>query len=72
VLAARKSAWRALQDPFGDSHPQTAQFAMDYVEALDADGQHAEAQRLVALYRAVIDDAFVDGTPVRVALARRH
>lgn len=70
MLSARRNAWEVMRNAFGDQHPQTAEFAVDYADALAAHARADEAKAFIAPYIPVLDTALVADAPARRALAR--
>ena len=66
----RASAWQTMRQAFGDTHPLTAEFALDYAEALRQGGRVGEAEAIVAPLRDVIQTTFAAASPVRRLLAQ--
>jgi hypothetical protein len=59
-----------MRDANGASHPLVAQFALDYAEALAAQGRATEARALVDPLESMIESTFVADAPIRRQLAR--
>jgi serine/threonine-protein kinase len=70
ALDHRRTALDAVRAKYGEAHPYVAEFALAYAAALADAGRDAEARALVQSLRAMIESTFVDGSPVRNALAR--
>lgn len=70
ALAHRQAAWDTMRRAFGDTHPQTAQFALAYAAALREVGRTADARAIVAPLREMIRTTFAAAAPVRQQLER--
>ena len=69
ALEKRRMAYETMRDANGPTHPFVAQFALDYAEALSAQGDAAQAHALVDPLRSMIDSTFAADAPIRQQLA---
>ena len=70
ALEKRRTAYEAMRDANGAAHPQVAQFALDYAEALSSQGRVAQARALLDPLRPMIESTFAPAAPIRLQLAQ--
>jgi serine/threonine-protein kinase len=70
VVAARKAAWDVLRTALGEQHPQAAEYAIAYANALADAGRKQEATAIALPMLPLIDAAFVVDAPQRRACTR--
>lgn len=70
ALAQLRTAWETLKQARGETHPQTAEIALDYTQALQAAKQTGQADAVLRVAAPVVDAAFAAQSPQRRLLQR--
>jgi serine/threonine-protein kinase len=69
ALDASRLAWQTIRRAWGDHHPLTLEYGLDYARQLSRNGERARAREIIASV-ADLAPAFSDRSPLQAALAQ--